>query len=124
MTKKFYLISTLVSVASYIFMLIFGMHNFIEFEDNIILATVIFVIDLVIFFSFLQHYNDTFQIFFAEHNFNILVIILIILYIGCILYTIFYLTGFNQIMLFSILTSTLNVTIIFYIYLRNIKKEK
>ena len=124
MTKKFYLISSLVSIACYIFMIAFGISNFIEFEDNIILATVIFVIFLVIIFSFLQHYNDTFQIVFAEHNFNILVIILIILYIGLILYTIFYFTGFNQIMLFSILTSTLNVTIIFYIYLRNIKKDK
>lgn len=122
MTKKFYLISSLVSIACYIFMIAFGISNFIEFEDNIILATVIFVIFLVIIFSFLQHYNDTFQIFFTEHNFNILVIILIILYIGLILYTIFYLIGFNQIMLFSILTSSLNVTIIFYVYLRNIRK--
>lgn len=124
MTKKNYLISTLVSIASYIFMLIFGMLNFIEYEENIIITTVIFIIFLVITFSFLHHYNNTFQDFFAEHNFNILVILLIILYISLIFYTIFSMSGFNQIMLFSILTSMLNDTIIFYIYLRNIKKEK
>lgn len=123
MNKKFYLTEILISIGFYIFMLIFGFCYFFDYGEFVVLTSVVFIIFFIIFNLLLERFDKSMQSFFRQHNFNILVIILIIMNLGFVFYTIFHISGFNQIMLYSISIAQLNVTLIFYVYLKCLKKE-
>ena len=122
MNKKFYLKEILISIAFYIFMIIFGCCYFFDYGEFIILNSIIFILYAIIFDLLLRPVDKAMRSFFRQHNFNILVIFLMIMDLGFIFYSIFHISGFNQIMLYSISISQLNATLIFYVYLKCIKK--